>query len=222
MVPIPPMEMPPVYVAEPVSVVQQLYAPLVGAAARTRPLGQQLDLLAGRLRQGFADAHPGALVELAIWHPDAAAGAALRLPIEAARLAVAREHGFDDWAAVERARTRMPRPAFEAALDALLSGHHGELAAALDASPDLATARSHLGHGATLLHYLAASGVEVYRRSVPLNAAGLARLLLDRGADPKAPARLHGRPATVLSLLTTSAHPVAAGVDAAIIAILTS
>ena len=103
-------------------------------------------------------------------------------------------------------------PEFEAALFELLGGRRDALAARLDANPRLVRARSVFGHDATLLHYLASNGVETWRQVVPANAPEMARLLVERGADPRATMRCYGDRFSVQDLLETSAHPRAAGV----------
>ena len=54
---------------------------------------------------------------------------------------------------------------FETAADAVIEGRLTELQTLLRDQPLLATARSRREHHATLLHYVAANGVEQYRRS---------------------------------------------------------
>jgi hypothetical protein len=189
-----------VHIATPVAQVCDLYAGLIGADSFHRANPEQLRLLADRLAEGHRDGHPGARVELANWGPD----------IENA---VARGHGYPDWVAAQADQAR-PEPDFERCVEALLAGDRDTVAALLTLHPDLVTARSHWGHRATLLHHLAANGVEIYRQRVPLNAAVLARLLLDRGADRSATAHMYGAPRTTLGMLDSSGHPGPAGVAA--------
>lgn len=194
------------YVAEPVAQVVDLYAGLVGPESWQRNGSGQLRVLADRLRSGAAQGHPGARVELANWGPGV-------------EQAVARGHGYPDWAAAQRDQGR-PDPDFEHCVEALLAGDRDTVAAQLIRHPALVTARSHWAHRATLLHYLAANGVEIYRQRVPLNAPVLARLLLDRGADPAATAHMYGAPRTTLGMLDSSAHPAHAGVAGELRALL--
>ncbi|MGE3275023.1 MAG: hypothetical protein AB7O67_07910 [Vicinamibacterales bacterium] len=208
------METPPVYVAEPVYLVQALYAPLITPGARPACIRDHLERLADRLHAGLSEGHPGADVELARWHPDPARAPRTR---EAARLTVARAHGFDTWQAVAALGEAPLSPAFEAAVDALVAGHAEALQRLLIEYPALAARRSPYGHGATLLHYLTGTGVELYRQAVPLNAPALVRLLIGHGADARAVAHCDGRPSTALALATVSPHPVAAGIDASLI-----
>jgi ankyrin repeat protein len=60
----------------------------------------------------------------------------------------------------------------------------------LDREPTLAKARSLRYHRATLLHYLGNNGIE--RTVAPENAAAIARLLIERGAEVDASCRMYG------------------------------
>jgi hypothetical protein len=202
-----------VYIAPQVAAVGDLYHDLLGT---DRSTVEQLRLLAGRLADGHHARHPGAFVELANWHPGLVGSPAAELWSAALSEqdyleTVARGHGYPDWAAVVAAPTQ-PVPRFERCVDALLAGDRSTVAMSIAADPDLVTARSHWGHRATLLHYLAANGVEIHRQRVPRNAADLARLLLDSGADVAAQAQMYGAGRTTLGMLLTSSHPAHAGV----------
>ena len=64
-------------------------------------------------------------------------------------------------------------------------------------------------HHATLLHYVAANGVEDFRQLTPPNAVEIARRLLDAGAAVDALADTYGGGSdqTTMNLLVSSAHP---------------
>jgi hypothetical protein len=202
-----------VHVHPGVAAVCAMYDGLLGAQAAHRSGPEHLRLLADRLATGHRSRHPGARVELSNWHPVLAGRAdavwAAELSDRDYRDTVARSHGYPDRAA---AQPLDPAPDFERCVEAVLSGDREAVADLLDHHPGLVAARSHWGHGATLLHYLAANGVETYRQRVPANAADMARLLLDHGADPTATAHMYGGGQTVLGLLLTSSHPADAGV----------
>jgi hypothetical protein len=146
-----------------------------------------------------------------------------------ARLAVARWYEFADWpsleshvAAVRQAGSPVAR--FESAVEAVIDGDLGALESLLSADPALVNARSARVtsfdppiHRATLLHYVAANGVEGYRQRTPPNAVAVARVLLDAAAAPDALADMYGGQCTTLSLLVSSRHPAAAGVQAALV-----
>ncbi len=113
---------------------------------------------------------------------------------------------------------------FERAADAVVDGDVATLAELLSHDPGLATARSQQVtdrlppvHHATLLHYLAANGVEDVRQRSPRNAVEIARMLLAAGADPDALADMYGGHCTTLSLLVSSTPPAQAGVQVPLI-----
>src|SRR5262249_48872044 len=109
---------------------------------------------------------------------------------------------------------------FEAAIEATIAGDIAALRPLLDADPALVRARSTRitpfdppRHRATLLHYLAANGVEGYRQQSPANAVEVARLLIERGAEADALADMYGGQCTTMSLLVSSTPPANAGVQ---------
>jgi hypothetical protein len=141
------------------------------------------------------------------------------LSLDDAFEAVSRAHGFTGWRAASSSVER-GAPDFEGVVELLLAADLAGLEAALDAAPDLVRRRSHYGHRATLLHYVAANGVETYRQRVPRNAAKITALLLARGADRFAKADMYGDSRTTRSMLLSSSHPAHAGVTADILELL--
>jgi ankyrin repeat protein len=75
-------------------------------------------------------------------------------------------------------------------------------------------------HRATLLHYMAASGVERYRQNTPSNAVEIARVLLQAGAEPDALADMYGVECTTMSMLVSSSHPAKAALQVALVEVL--
>jgi hypothetical protein len=135
-----------------------------------------------------------------------------------ARTIIAREHQFDSWEQFERyvaALTNNDSPVarFEAAADAVVTGDLARLEGMLRSIPNLARARSSRTHHSTLLHYVAANGIEGFRQKTPANAVTVARVLLDAGADIDAVADMYGGNARTLGLVATSIHPRLAGVQ---------
>jgi len=147
------------------------------------------------------------------------------LALPDARLAVARLHDFRDWPALVQfveavTRDGSPVARFEAAVEAVIDGDIATLSSMLREDPALVRARSkrvtHFDppvHRATLLHYVAANGVEGYRQRTPKNAVDVARTLLDAGAEVDALADLYGQGCTTMSLLVSSCHPADAGLQ---------
>jgi ankyrin repeat protein len=137
-----------------------------------------------------------------------------------AQFVIAREHAFDSWplfaSHVERLEHQDPPVArFEAAVDAVVSGAEPVLAQLLRDDPALIRARSARAHHATLLHYVAANGVEDFRQRTPANAVAIARLLIEAHAEVDATADTYGGgPAmTTLNLLVSSVHPARAALQ---------
>ncbi len=149
-----------------------------------------------------------------------------------ARLTLARWYSFRDWAALEglvnaiAARTAGIYE-FELAAEMVIRGDEDGLRTLLREKPDLVQARSSRvtphdppAHRATLLHYVAANGVEGYRQKSPPNAVNLARILLDGGADPNALADMYEGQCTTMSMLVSSSPPAAAGVQVRLVDVL--
>ena len=102
---------------------------------------------------------------------------------------------------------------FEAAADAIVGGKIAVLERLLREDPELVRARSTRQHQVTLLHYVAANGVEQYRQRTPKNIVRSAEILLAAGAAIDATAELYGGGATTLGLAATSVWPERAGVQ---------
>ena len=145
--------------------------------------------------------------------------------VDAQRL-IARAHGFASWPKfakhVEGLRTHAPDSEFERAVDAVVRGDLSTLASLLRTNPSLIRERSAREHRATLLHYVAANGVEDFRQVTPPNAVDVARMLLEAGAEVDALAETYGGSSaqTTMNLLVSSAHPAAAGLQSALVEIL--
>jgi ankyrin repeat protein len=182
----------------------------------------------------FHGNHPRFLDEKITWRRKFIPASEIRgasLTPDDARLALARNYGFLDWPAlaahVTAAAQDGPIHEFEAAVEAVVNGDLAALEAALRRNPTLVHARSsricNLAppvHGAALLHYVAANGVEGYRQKTPPNAVAIARALLTAGAEPDAEADLYGGGATTMGLLVSSEHPAKAGLSAPLVELL--
>lgn len=146
-----------------------------------------------------------------------------------ARLAVARWYDFADWLRLEEyvvavTQDNSPVARFEAAVEAVIDGQVNVLASLVRNHPELVRARStrvtHFDppvHRATLLHYVAANGVEGYRQRTPPNAVDVATTLLRASADVDALADMYGGQVTTMSMLVSSGHPEKAGVQVALV-----
>jgi hypothetical protein len=168
------------------------------------------------LTQAQQQQNPSACVQISNWHP-AWLGKSAEQILEAAfseadgRLTLAKEYGFSDWTQVEAVGDGALNVDFETAVNAIISGQTDTLQTLLSSSPELIKQRSQFGHGATLLIYIAANGVETWRQKVPANAVEITRILLDAGADVNAKATVYGAQYDTMALLMSSAHPAQAG-----------
>ena len=157
--------------------------------------------------------------------------AAASLTLDDARLAIARLYDLLDWRSLTEWAEAVARKGdifrFESAVEAIINGDAAALRALLREDPGLVRARSTRracfdppAHRATLLHYVAANGVEGYRQKTPPNAVEVAKILLDAGADPDALAQMYGGDCTTMSMLVSSTHPERAGVQPALVDLL--
>lgn len=139
---------------------------------------------------------------------------------------IARAHSYDTWAdfarAIEGLRNDSASSDFERAADAVVEGNLAVLNELLVQHPALVHERSARKHHATLLHYVAANGVEDFRQKTPPDAVAVARRLLAAGAEVDALADTYGGGPyqTTMNLLVSSVHPAEAGLQSALVDML--
>jgi hypothetical protein len=218
------MDLQPPLFRSPLSAYEQQADILLAAHRATDPAA--IDL--------FHRKHPRFLDETIKWRPKFIPDSEIRdaaQSLDDARLTIARNYDFLDWHAladfVDVVSREGPVHGFEAAVEAVVTGDLGSLQDALRRDPALVHARSSRVccfdppvHRATLLHYVAANGVEAYRQKTPGNAVEIARTLLVAGAEPDALANMYGTRCTTMSLLVSSGHPAAAGLQVALAELL--
>ena len=204
-----------VYIHPDVSQVWELHAAVIGGFDFAESILDLLDRLAMNLARASAVDDPRASVEIKNFlrpgEYDIPEGG-MRLGLKEAREIMARQHGFADWEEVKIGGRATLQQEFEMAVDYLVSGNTGSLERMLDENPHLVLQRSAYFHKASLLHYVSANGVEIRRQTVPGNLAGIASLLIERGADPEARGFFYGRMMDTVSLLRTGSHTKQAGV----------
>jgi ankyrin repeat protein len=176
--------------------------------------------------------HPRFLDSRIPWLPKRLPDAELRsavLDLADARLTIARWYDFDSWARLAEHVEAVtdegsPVSIFESGVEAVIDGDTATLATLLREHPEIVGSRSarvtHFDppvHRATLLHYIAANGVEGYRQRTPANAVDIARLLLEAGADVDALADMYGGRCTTMTMLVSSSPPAHAGVQVALV-----
>jgi ankyrin repeat protein len=142
---------------------------------------------------------------------------AATLDLSDAQAVLAHEYAIDNWAELaaftEAVKRDGPIRQFETAVEAVIAGDVATLATKLRAYPELARARSTRRHHATLLHYVAANGVEGSRQKTPHKAMEVAKMLLDAGAEVDALADTYDQKCTTMSMLVSSCHPAEAGLQ---------
>ena len=172
--------------------------------------------------------HPRFLDETITWRPKFMSSADIQkasFDDDDARLALARWYTFADWTALEEYVDAVsvdgPVFRFESAVEAVVNGDLATLQALLRDHPELIRARSTRRtphdppvHAATLLHYVAANGVEGHGQKTPSNAVEITRTLLEAGAEVDATAGMYGGQYATMSMLVSSAHPAIAGLQA--------
>ncbi len=176
--------------------------------------------------------HPRFLDDRIPWLPKKLPDSEIRsaaLELADIQLTIARWYDFQGWPALAEYVEAVTQGnstvcQFESAVEAVISGDVAALRASLRENPELVRARStrvtHFDppvHRATLLHYVAANGVEGYREKTPKNAVEVAKILLQAGAEVDALAEMYGGHHTTMSMLVSSGHPARAGVQVALI-----
>lgn len=185
--------------------------------------------------QLIGNLHPRFLDPVVAWKPLFATDeeiAAAALTHDDAQLTVARCYTFLDWNALSElvtavSDTTSPVSRFERAAEAVIDGDLTTLRRLLADDPSLVHARSTRitcqdppVHGATLLHYVAANGVEGYRQRSPGNAVDVTTVLLDAGADVNAVAKMYGGDCATLPMLISSSPPADRGVQVPLVNLL--
>ena len=218
------MELRPVPFRSPLSAYEQQAENLLAGHRAANPTA--IDL--------FHRKHPRFLDEEIKWRPKFIPDSEIRdaaLALDDACLAIARSYDFPDWpslaAYVEAVSQQGSIFEFEYAVEAVVDGDLAALDDALRRDPALVRARSRRicafdppVHRATLLHYVAANGVEAYRQKTPPNAVEIARMLLKAGAEPDALADMYGAECNTMDMLVSSSRPAEAGLQVPLVELL--
>ena len=172
-----------------VTAVAELYAPIWHHLPTDARVLEVLEHHVECILAGHHTRRDGVLVQIQNHLPEFADADKVfdtELSTRQAQELAAKEHGFADWHAIDP-ESRLSE-SFEKAVDAVVTGNITSLRALLAEDPQLVSQTSPYGHGATLLIYAAANGVEMRRQSVPENAADIVSVLLEAGADRAAKA----------------------------------
>lgn len=213
-----------VYIDESIQKIRDLHADILCLNKADTTIQKFISLQAERILQAHSSGNTAVVFHLACWCKPLIGKPADKvmntsLTLELVQQAIASEYGFSSWNHLENLAGSEFDTQFEDCVDSMLHGELALLQNKLAENPRLATQTSQYGHKATLLHYLAANGVESYRQITPLNAADIAQTLIDAGADVSAQANMYGG-SDVRGLLLSSAHPANAGVVQSVNAVL--
>jgi hypothetical protein len=204
-----------VYKSKTVSELQDFYGALLFPQNKSTLL-QYLEPMANRLWEGIQSNSSVVGVEISNYDP-VLKGKRLEIPLrelteEVAFRTIACEYGFTNWQEVMHLGEEPLDLVFEKTVNFILAGNMEALQREIISFPKLLTQRSQFGHQATLLHYTASNGVELWRQAVPLNLPEITKFLVEKGVDKYAKMRVYGGQFDTLSLLTSSAHPYEAGI----------
>lgn len=212
-----------IYIPSLVRDIQNFYGDLL-SDPKIPEVKTHLEQLALRMHQGILEKKEAVLYEINNYHKKY-----LGMPIELLRdlqlnkevayTTIAHEYGFSSWDTVEELHLSYDS-IFEKALSFLLAGQVHKLRETIHAYPKLPIGRSPYGHRATLLHYAASNGVELWRQQVPINIVEMVELLLQAGANKQALMNVYGGEFTTYALAESSAHPYDAKLAPELLAVL--
>lgn len=205
-----------VYISPEVAAVRRLHNHVLARREIYFKLRDQLFMLAENLHAEHRRGNPDTCIEIGTFHPDFVGSPSEvilqhSLSLEEARMVVALGHGFISMKEAQEEEKNPFDHLFEKAIDAVVKGDIMQLRELLDERPDLIEVRSAYGHGATLLHYCAANGVELYRQCVPSNLLDILSLLFDRGSSVESVSFCYGGLYTIAALTESGIHHKAAG-----------
>ena len=176
-----------------------------------------LQAIAQKMWEGLQSNHPAILREISNYHSNHL-GKKNEILIKESltykdcQHTIANEYGFKNWNVVEGLGNLQYDLEFEKTVNALLKGDFEIVKSQISKFPKLLFTKSNYGHQATLLHYTANNGVEMWRQKIPLNLVEITKYLLEKGVDKTAKMKVYGGEFDAYNLLITSAHPHKAGV----------
>ncbi len=175
-----------------------------------------LEALSKRMHEGAQTKQSCILKEISNYHPQFLGKSTKELEeinfsLNDCKITIANEYGFALWTDVESLHATAYDLEFEKAVNALLCGEIDLLTALVSNRPALVRQRSQYGHGATLLHYTASNGVEMWRQKVPKNLQEIICFLLESGTEKAATMKVYGGDFDTKTLLASSVHPAEVG-----------
>jgi hypothetical protein len=123
------------------------------------------------------------------------------------QLAIVQQIGYTDWEKVIEMESKIDS-IFEQAIDTMMDGKYDEFKVVLDQHPHLVHTQFAFGHRASLIHYIAANGVDTHRQIAPYNGKDLLALLLEKGASINATHNIYGVTCSLANLMLSGYHPI--------------
>lgn len=212
------------YICDAVHRVRLLHQSIINRWYHYESTFTLLNEYAINLYRFYAMGYPYSVIELQNWQLECIGKSKdeifnLALSQDDIQEAVALQFGYKDWNEVIYQDQSLSL-SFERAIDMILNGNIEDLNSLIDADPDVLNRHSSFGHRASLLHYLAANGVETHRQITPYNGTAIMQLLLDRGADPHKRHNIYQGNASLQDLISSSAHPYEAGIANSLLELL--
>ncbi|WP_273568269.1 hypothetical protein [Maribacter halichondriae] len=174
-----------------------------------------LSALASRMWAGVQAENKAVLSEISNYHwshlgKSTTILASFGLTEEDCKQTIANEYGFRRWTEVMHMDNAYNLE-FEYTVNDMLAGNMEIVKNRISKNKGLVNKKSYYGHRATLLHYAASNGVELWRQKVPLNLPEIVAYLIEMGINKKAKMKVYGVEYTAGELLLSSAHPYDAG-----------
>ena len=205
-----------VYVPEIVNELKEFYEDRLVDLKSYDTIHEHLSAIAIRMYEGIKQNLPFIKTEISNYHIDCLGKEQLielnQFTLKDCQQTIANEYGFPTWEILHRQTDIEYNYSFETAINLMLAGDFAELKNLITSEPILLTQRSNYGHKATLLNYAGSNGVEMWRQQVPLNLAQIVKYLLASGADISATMNVYGGEFDTYAMVSTSIHPVKAGI----------
>jgi len=213
---------PEIYIEEDIITLRAMYSDVIDGHPKHSKISDFLEEMAEKLWFHYFGGNQKSCIQLGLHLPDFIEVSPLKIMAAGLNkkqtdLAILLEHGFGSWGEVKYAEKFNAE--FEQAIDTMLRGEIDKLKQLIQKEPKILKLTSPFGHKSSLIHYLAANGIETWRQIVPKNAPDLLKLLLDLGANPDAENFIFGG-TDMMTLIETSEHAMMAGVGDEMILVL--
>jgi hypothetical protein len=202
-----------VYIPGAVKKVRILYGDQLKKVTKKNKIHTWLSETVEILWDGYKTADPNVAVEISNFHPTliGASNEAIfseNITYGDIESIILEEYGFLSWDEAKEAGNF--DPVFEHAVNTALSGDVASMQQLLNKHPTLINQSSDFGHGANLIQYLAANGIEIWRQYISIDVINMLELLIENGADPDFTNNIYGG-SNLRSLIETCDHTFQSG-----------